>query len=306
MKTRVTGLPSYAEKQDIKSWRLWITIMICFICLPGGLVLIVLLGGFNQAGGEVVGTYQSNKPRNLERKMGIRTTCKTWCERNSSTWNWASDRDKRMFSGRPKWTINFRDTNMLVEKHKGACCLSMENMKGFVYGCRWYGYGREGEIKFNPYMYYMINETAPVLPYAKRAVVLGMGLGGIPQILVNSWTNLIVDVVEVNKLVVEVAKEAFCFPEMKRINVISADVFKWITSVQEKKYDAVYIDIFEGKVLPQKAKDNEFFRDVSRILKPNGLATSNVLFKDTNYLRNFSIYFKSCTIYKKRYVTCTK
>jgi len=305
MKRGVTGLPSYAEKQDIKRWRLCITVMICFICLPGGFALVFLLSGLNITAHEVGGTHLS-RPRNLAQKMRIKTTCKSWCERNVSTWNWANDRDKRSLPGRGKWAINFRDTNMLVEKHKAGCCLSTDNMKGYVYGCRWFGIGKEGEIRFNPYMYYMVNETAAVLPYAKRAVVLGMGLGGIPQILVNSWTNLIVDVVEVNKQVVEVAKEAFCFPEEKRIKVILTDVFKWIATVQERKYDAVYIDIFEGKVLPKKAKENHFFRDVSRILKPNGLATSNVLFKDTNYLRNFSVYFKSCTIYKNRYVTCIK
>merc|ERR1719419_1301503 len=209
--------------------------------------------------------------------------------------------DKKLL-GRRIWTVNFRDTNLLVEKHMGFCCLRTDNMKGYVYGCRWVGKHREGEVSFNPYMYQMINETARVLPSAKRAVVLGMGLGGIPQILVSSWKNLVVDVVELNKHVVEVAMEALCFPEDKRINVILTDVFKWIASVQERKYDAVYIDIFEGKVIPEKAKESEFFRDVSRILKPNGIATSNVLFRDTNYLRKISTYFKSCTIFKKRYV----
>ena len=112
--------------------------------------------------------------------------------------------------------------------------------------------------------------------------------------------------VEVDKYIVHVAKEAFCFPEKQQINIIQEDVFSWITSAKESMYDIVYIDIFEGKLMPKKAKDNMFFKEVARILKPNGLATSNVLFRDTEYLEKLSSHFKSCSIFKKRYFTCIK
>jgi SAM-dependent methyltransferase len=300
---RGTGLPRFTKKQDIKSWCLWITTVLCFFCLPASVVFIIILSRFNFNPEKVV---QASQPRlqNIEQSSEKKSTCKSWCERDVSTWDWVSDEAESLVAGKSEWTTYFRRTNMLVDKREGSCCLSTDGMKGYVYGCRWVG--KDGAITFNPYMHQMVNQTVAVLPSAKRAVVLGLGLGGIPQILVNSWKHLTVDVVEVNKYVVDAAKEAFCFPDEKRIQVILEDVFKWIASAQESTYDVVYIDIFDGKVMPLKAKKKKFFQEVARILKPSGLTTSNVLFKDLNYLKNLSKYFKSCSVYKRRYITCIK
>lgn len=212
---------------------------------------------------------------------------------------------RKSVADKSRWQVNFRNTNLLVTKHGRECCLSTDDMTGYVYGCL--VLGNKGEITFSRFVYDMLYETAAVLPFAKRALVLGMGLGLIPQALVNSWTNLNVDVVELSKSVVDVAKEAFCFPEEMRINVILEDVFTWIASAQKRTYDVVYIDIAVGKVMPKKAAGNKFFQEVSRIIKPNGIVTSNVLLHDVkSYSKHLSAYFKSCTIFKSRFVTCIK
>jgi len=183
MRKHVTGIPSFAKKQDIKNWRVWITTVLFFFCMPATIVMIFLLGGFESGTEKLIEASQSRSPL-TRRNFAIESTCKSWCERDVSTWNWVSNATKILVGRRKRWSIQFKDTNLLVQNHGGSCCLSTNDMKGYVYGCRWVG--KNGEITFNPYMINMVNETVNVLPFAKRAVVLGMGLGGVPQILAGS------------------------------------------------------------------------------------------------------------------------
>merc|ERR1719245_2819594 len=149
-----------------------------------------------------------------------------------------------------------------------------------------------GEVRFNDYMYQMIEKTMDVLPTAKRAVVLGVGLGGIPQILVELVDDITVDAVDLDEEIFDVAEEAFCYPRHhKRINSILADGVEHIANSEPNTYDIVFIDIFDGFNIPNAVKTKEFFKSISRAMKPHGIVTSNTLRKDTEYLHNIQPFF---------------
>jgi len=304
MRRKGKGLPTWAEKQDIKNWYLSITRILCFVCLPANAILIIIFCASIFKDEEKIEAYRRIPAQNMNQVFNIKSRCKSWCERDVSSWNWVTDVAKENVANNSIWHVHFRDTNMLVVNQGRKCCLSIDDMGSWVYGCRWRG--KNGGVYFSTYVYDMLNETAAVLTTAKRALVLGMGLGGIPQVLVNSWKNLNLDVVEVSKSVVDVAKEAFCFPDNMRINIILEDAFLWIAGVEDRSYDVVYIDIFLGKVIPKEAKNSKFFQEVYRILKPSGIVTSNILFKDEQYFKKISSYLRSCTTFRDRFITCIK
>ena len=112
-------------------------------------------------------------------------------------------------------------------------------------------------------------------PEPRRMLVIGLGGGTMPMFLRNYYPVALIDVVDVDGDVVQVAKDYFGFREDERLRAHVADGRKFIEAVREP-YDVVFLDAFGARSVPAHLTTVEFVRAARRAVKPTGVVISNV------------------------------
>ena len=113
-----------------------------------------------------------------------------------------------------------------------------------------------------------------------RVLMEGLGGGSTPRAYQHYFTNVMVDVVEIDPVVVEVAKKYFTVAESPtlKINIQDGRVFlRQTTNV----YDVILMDAYStttyGSSLPRQLTTKEFFTLASQHLSTNGVLAYNVI-----------------------------
>lgn len=110
-------------------------------------------------------------------------------------------------------------------------------------------------------------------PDARKALVLGLGVGIVPTALARR--GIAVDVVDINPVLLDVAQRHFGFvPGGMRIHWADARTF--IRSCQPD-YDVVIVDLFFGDGTPDHLLSREFFADLGRCAKEDAVVLMNTL-----------------------------
>jgi spermidine synthase len=109
-------------------------------------------------------------------------------------------------------------------------------------------------------------------PGAKRALCIGLGVGGVPRTF-QLQHGIATDVVEIDPEVARLTREWFGFPA--EIPVIIEDGRTYVERTA-KRYDFVVLDAFHGETHPTHLFTREFFARVDAILTPGGILAINV------------------------------
>ena len=114
-------------------------------------------------------------------------------------------------------------------------------------------------------------------PAPERILIIGLG-GGVLSSLMRKWyPNAFIDVVEIDREVIRVAREFFFVNEDPRYRVINGDGRVYVQDqIGEKKYDLVLLDAFKSGSIPFHLKTREFYQEISLILNPEGVVASNL------------------------------
>lgn len=114
----------------------------------------------------------------------------------------------------------------------------------------------------------------------KRVLMVGLGGGSTPRAWQHYYTNVMVDVVEIDPVVEEVAKKYFTVAESPtlKIHINDGRVFlRQTTNI----YDVILMDAYSttryGSSLPRQLTTKEFFELASRHLSTNGVLAYNVI-----------------------------
>ena len=130
-------------------------------------------------------------------------------------------------------------------------------------------------------------------PEPKKILVLGLGGGAIPIYLNHMTKNqAIIDVIEINQTVSDIAKKYFFLDNHKQINIIVADAKKYINDLEHKEtYDLIIVDLFDNLYIPQGILSPEFIKNAKESLTENGVIAFNT-FYDSNHYKKESRLFK--------------
>lgn len=113
-------------------------------------------------------------------------------------------------------------------------------------------------------------------PNPKRVLMIGGGVYTYPQYYLKKHPETLVDVVEIDPSLIDVAQEFFAFRENPRLSIFHQDGRTFVRNSQ-KKYDVIFLDAFSGHSVPHQLTTFEFLKDLRRILKPEGMVITNII-----------------------------
>lgn len=137
-------------------------------------------------------------------------------------------------------------------------------------------------------------------PDARQALVLGLGAGVVPMTLAGRGVE--VTAVEIDPVSFTVAQRHFGF-DPARVDAIQADARTWLRGCRSAM-DLIVIDLFHGDGVPEYLVTRDFFRDVERCLREDGIAVFNT-FADldrpgvyADFLATLAMEFPHAAVYR--------
>jgi spermidine synthase len=114
------------------------------------------------------------------------------------------------------------------------------------------------------------------MPELKTALVLGLGGGSMHHLLSKKFPGIHITSVEIDKVMVEVARNYFSLEDIPNHRIIVDDALKVIALPEEyglplNSFQAVIVDIFCGQKYPDLGASGNFFASVKNLVVPGGL-----------------------------------
>lgn len=110
-----------------------------------------------------------------------------------------------------------------------------------------------------------------------NALVLGLGLGSIPQMLENNFhQKMKFACVEIDDEVIRLAQNYVLHELSSPIEIFTADAFSFV-QLHDHKYDLICIDLFVDDIIPNKFQTVDFLRQTAGLLHKEGLIMYNRL-----------------------------
>lgn len=118
-------------------------------------------------------------------------------------------------------------------------------------------------------------------PGIRRVLMIGLGGGTLPKQFLRFYPEATIDVVEIDPMVVKVARQLFHLPEDERLRIHVADGRAFIKHSTEK-WDLVVVDAYTtnryGDTVPPHLTTQEFFQEIARHLNEGGIVHYHCLF----------------------------
>lgn len=119
----------------------------------------------------------------------------------------------------------------------------------------------------------------------KRILAVGLGGGMLPSFLHKHYPNAVIDAVDIDPDVVDVAKKFFGFREDATMHAYVEDGRQFIEKC-EAPYDIVFLDAYGSEDIPYHLTTKEFLQAVRRATAPNGVVASNIFWAAENRLHD--------------------
>ncbi len=112
-------------------------------------------------------------------------------------------------------------------------------------------------------------------PEPERVLVVGLGGGSIPNFIAHNYPSAHVDAVEIDPVVVDVARDWFGVSEGDRLRLVVEDGRQFVERVSEP-YDVIFLDAFGESSIPPTLTSREFLEAVRRAVGTEGVVIANV------------------------------
>jgi spermidine synthase len=124
--------------------------------------------------------------------------------------------------------------------------------------------------------YSQVMTIATIYPgEVKKVLMLGLGGGSISTYLGRFMPDVAIDTVEIDRRVIEVAKQYFGLLETERVRYLDSDGRVFLNR-NRGLYDLILLDAYRGGFVPFHLLTKEFYTLVKQRLTPGGAVASNV------------------------------
>ncbi len=122
-------------------------------------------------------------------------------------------------------------------------------------------------------------------PEPKRVLTIGLGGAALTNFIHEWYPDAHIDVVEIDREVVNIAKKYFFLEEKENYWVHVEDGRVFLKNADaEKKYDLVILDAFKSGSIPYHLKTREYYEEIHRLMAPGAVLASN-LYGKSNKLK---------------------
>lgn len=108
-------------------------------------------------------------------------------------------------------------------------------------------------------------------PPVKNVLMIGLGGGAMARFIAGKFPDATLDIIEIDPLVVDVAKQYFGFKPGKHGNVFIGDG-RQLLRKSKVKYDVIILDAYKAGEIPFHLTTQEFMRSVKDHVAPGGVA----------------------------------
>ena len=134
-------------------------------------------------------------------------------------------------------------------------------------------------------------ELRQFLPGAKTALVLGAGLGSVVYVLRKKGCHPTFTLVEKDKVVLQTAMELFsAVSPQPAIEPVCADAQAFMAG-NTAKYDFLFLDVFNGRVVPPFVTTSEFLAQCRAAIAPGGHLAFNYMINDAREWEKVKLVF---------------
>ena len=111
----------------------------------------------------------------------------------------------------------------------------------------------------------------------RSILMIGMGGGTIPTAISELYPTALITIVEIDEAVVRMANQYFNFVPTKVMDIAVQDgrVFVKRAIEDQKAFDIVLLDAFNGDYIPEHLLTQEFLQEVKQILSQDGIVIAN-------------------------------
>ena len=140
-------------------------------------------------------------------------------------------------------------------------------------------------------------------PDARSVLVMGLGGGLIPKRFWHDYPEMKVDSVEIDPVVVDVARRYFAFPDDPRLRVFTEDARRYVQTTTDT-YDIVVVDAYYADAMPFHLTTQEFFQETKARMSADGVLAYNVIssLEGDNSKLFRSMYKTAGTVWKHLWV----
>jgi spermidine synthase len=115
-----------------------------------------------------------------------------------------------------------------------------------------------------------------LIPPDARVLFVGLGGGAMPMFAREVLPALRIDVVEIDPLIVDVARRFFGFTTDPKLLVHVGDGRPWIEATPPGSYDLIVLDAFSDDAIPAALTTREFLEAAKAALADGGIVLSNL------------------------------
>ncbi|MEM9928290.1 MAG: fused MFS/spermidine synthase [Bacteroidota bacterium] len=130
------------------------------------------------------------------------------------------------------------------------------------------------------------------LPLRSEVLILGLGLGSIPELLEDYiGVEYHYVAVEIDPVIIQLATK-YSLPKLQSpVEVQQADAYAFL-QVDPRQYDLICVDVFQDATVPEHLNGDDFLELLKAHLKPNGAIAYNRIADNREHAKHAMEYYE--------------
>lgn len=122
-------------------------------------------------------------------------------------------------------------------------------------------------------------------PELNNILIFGLGGATMQHLITEAYPNVNIVSVEIDEVMVEIAKKYFELDSIPNHRIIVEDAFRVVIEpdeydLEEYGFDAVIVDIYQGDKFPELGNSGNFFAALKKLVTPGGLVLINRIYRE--------------------------
>lgn len=124
-------------------------------------------------------------------------------------------------------------------------------------------------------------------PNLKNVLILGLGGGTMHHLISQTFPNIAITTVEIDPVMIDVAKKFFDTDKIPNLNIVNADAFRVVAEPENfglkvESFGAIVVDIYCGEKYPDLGKSGSFISALLKLAIPTGIVVFNRMYHETH------------------------